>query len=63
MVESYFPGTVPAQCFDKIGAPTVKIRVDKAPSTTIAELFYDDYGIMPILIPANSYAVGDTFLV
>ena len=41
--------------------PTVKIRVDKAPLINIATLSYDDYGITPILIPAGTYAVGDSF--
>ena len=38
MVESYYPGTVPNQCFDENsnGTPTVTIRVDKAPTLTIA---------------------------
>ena len=33
MVETYYPGTVPYQCFDdeENSAPTVNIRVDKAP--------------------------------
>lgn len=44
MVESYYPGTVPNQCFDDSsnGLPKVTIRVDKAPSSTIASISYED---------------------
>lgn len=63
MVESYYPNTVPDLCFDEesSGSPTVTIRVDKAPQTIIVALTYDDIGIQPILIPANTYSAGETF--
>ena len=66
MVESYYPGTVPDFCFEDTsnGVPTVKIRVEKCcPSKTLASITYDDNGIQPIMIPANSYSTGDFFYI